>query len=71
MLIYQISMFFHPCVRFRQELSSGSLRFNFSDLLDERTRGETAQRWIETMHIHGVAVVSGVPWVVLSVCGKP
>ena len=52
----------HPFVRFRQEMTSGSLRFEFSDLLDEKKRGETARRWIEAMHIHGVAVVSGVPW---------
>lgn len=43
-------------------MTSGSLRFEFSDLLDEKKRGETARRWIEAMHIHGVAVVSGVPW---------
>eukprot|EP00434_Breviolum_minutum_P009495 symbB.v1.2.008359.t1/scaffold524.1/size192337/8 len=47
--------------KIQEEMTSGSLRFEFSDLLDEKKRSETARRWIEAMHIHGVAVVSGMP----------
>ena len=41
-----------------KELTSGSLHFKWQDLQSDSTRS-TAKRWIEAMHTHGVAMVSG------------
>ena len=42
-----------------KELTSGSLHFKWQDLQSDSTRSSTAKRWIEAMHTHGVAMVSG------------
>lgn len=44
----------------QEELTSGSLHFKWQDLQSDSTRS-TAKRWIEAMHTHGVAMVSGMP----------
>ena len=39
--------------------SNGHLRFEWKDLVEDNPA--TARRWIESMHTHGVALVSGMP----------